>query len=532
MNYSILLGLLVIYLGLTVLLAYIAYRRTNSSKDYLIAGGDTHPFLMAMAYGSTFISTAAIVGFGGAAGVYGMSLLWLTFMNIFVGIFIAFIVYGKRTLTIGKQLGARTFPEFMGLAFQSSFIQKFSALIIIVAMPIYAAAVMIGAGRFLEHLLNIDYTLAILGFSVIVALYVISGGLKGVFYNDALQGSIMFFGMVTLLIMTYGKLGGVINAHKALASLTSLVPQGLAAKGQVGWASMPVFGSEIWWIVVSTLVMGVGIGVLAQPQLIVRYLTVSGIRQLNRAVLIGGIFILSSTGVAFLVGALSNVYFYQTKGIISLQAVTDAVTKQPNVDNIIPLFVNQALPEWFGYLFMLTLVAAAMSTLSGQFHIIGTSLCHDLYRSSSLALNRIAILIALAISVYLALKLPVSIIAIATAIFFGICAAAFLPAYTASLYWPKVGKKAASASMVVGFSSSLLWMAFIHAKEAQALGLAKLLFGRATLLSFPWIVVDPIIIALPISIITLILVHVFVEIPQQITEKKELDNTLTALSGE
>ncbi len=512
MNVSILTVLLAVYLGVTALLAYLAYNRTRSSSDYLIAGGKAHPFLMAMAYGSTFISTSAIVGFGGAAGMFGMSLLWLTFMNVFVGIFIAFVIYGKRTLVLGKKLEVSTFPELMGRHYQSGFIQKFSAAVIIVAMPLYASAVMIGAGRFLEQLLQINYSIAIMIFSLIVALYVISGGLKGVFYNDALQGSIMFAGMVTLMIMTYQRLGGIIPAHEALSKMASLVPEALVAQGHLGWTAMPALGSQLWWVVVSTLVMGVGIGVLAQPQLIVRYLSVKGPKQLNQAVLIGGIFILASTGVAFTVGALSNVFFHQTQGVISIAAVVNPLTGQANVDQIIPLFVSLAMPEWFGYLFMLTLLAAAMSTLSGQFHIIGTSLCHDLYRNTSLIFNRLAIIIALIISVYLALSLPISIIAVATAIFFGICAATFLPAYTAALFFPGVGKTAAKSSMIAGLSTSLIWMAFFHAKEASALGLASFLFGRDTLLGFPWVVVDPIIIALPVSIVTIIVAHQVVKV--------------------
>lgn len=91
---SLLIG---IYLAVTVGLGYLGYRKTRSNADYLIAGGQAHPFLMAMAYGSTFISTAAIVGFGGAASVYGMGILWLTFCNIFIGIFLAFVLFGKRT---------------------------------------------------------------------------------------------------------------------------------------------------------------------------------------------------------------------------------------------------------------------------------------------------------------------------------------------------------------------------------------------------------------------------------------------------
>ncbi|QGU00074.1 Sodium/proline symporter [Candidatus Syntrophocurvum alkaliphilum] len=506
MKYELLLAILLAYICVTILLAYIAYKRTKSSTDYLIAGGQTHPFLMAMAYGSTFISTAAIVGFGGAAGVYGLSLLWLTFCTVFFGIFIAFVVYGKKTLYIGRILGAQTFPELMGLRYNSTFIQKFSALVISLAMPLYAAAVIIGAGRFLEQIAAINYTSAILIFAVVVAAYVISGGLKGVFYNDALQGTIMFVGMLILIIVTYNNLGGITAAHQALTNISTMVPENLAASGHQGWTSMPAFGSEIWWVVVSTLVLGVGIGVLAQPQLIVRYLTVKGPKQLNQAVVIGGVFTFFMTGVAFVVGALSNVYFMETLGKISLFAVVDPISGVPNIDNIIPLYVSSAMPEWFGYLFMLTLLAAAMSTLSSQFHVIGTSLCHDLFNYSSLTINRLAIIASLLISVYLALKLPLSIIAIATAIFFGICAATFLPAYTAALFWPRATKIGVIASMLSGFSISVLWMTFVHANEATALGISKILFGRDTLLEFPWVVVDPIVISLPLSAVVLIMV--------------------------
>jgi Na+/pantothenate symporter len=56
-------------------------------------------------------------------------------------------------------------------------------------------------------------------------------------------------------------------------------------------------------------VFGVGIGVLAQPQLVVRFMTAKDNTSLNRAILVGGPFILMMTGVAFTVGALTNVYF-------------------------------------------------------------------------------------------------------------------------------------------------------------------------------------------------------------------------------
>lgn len=507
-----------IYLLATVVLGYVAYRRTKSEKDYLIAGGNIHPFLMALAYGSTFISTSAIVGFGGTAGMFGMSLLWLTFANIFVGIFLAFVFFGKRTLIMGRSLNAHTFPEFLGRRYESTFIQKYAAAIVTITMPLYAAAVMIGGSRFLEQTLNINYNVAVWVFALFVAAYVMTGGLKGVIYTDALQGSIMFIGMIVLLVITYSKLGGPLAAHQALTDISSQLPASLSQKGHLGWTSMPAFGSEYWWVVVSTLVMGVGIGVLAQPQLIVRYLTVKGPRELNRAVVVGGVFILMMTGVAFVVGALTNVYFAETIGQLSLTASIDPATNAPNVDRIIPLFVNSAMPSWFTYLFMLTLLSAAMSTLSGQFHAIGTSISRDLYIGAkepkareTLLINRLGLILGLVLTVWLTFKLPPGIIAVATAIFFGVCAASFLPAYAAGLYWPRATKAGAIASMLVGSVTSLFLTAFIYAKGSSSLGISTALFGKATLAVFPWTVIDPLVIALPLSAVTMVGVSLFTE---------------------
>ena len=100
------------YLIVVIYLGFLGYMRTKSASDYLIAGRQIHPFVMALSYGATFISTSAIVGFGGVAGLFGMSVLWLTFLNIFVGIFIAFVFFAPRARRMGHYLDAHTFPEF------------------------------------------------------------------------------------------------------------------------------------------------------------------------------------------------------------------------------------------------------------------------------------------------------------------------------------------------------------------------------------------------------------------------------------
>lgn len=75
------LGLSVlVYLMVIFYLGWVVYKKTKNTDDYMIAGRKIHSYVLALSYGATFISTSAIAGFGGAAGVLGMGFLWLTFM--------------------------------------------------------------------------------------------------------------------------------------------------------------------------------------------------------------------------------------------------------------------------------------------------------------------------------------------------------------------------------------------------------------------------------------------------------------------
>ncbi len=602
-----------IYLFFVIYLGWLGFKQTKTASDYLIAGRGVHPFVMALSYGATFISTSAIVGFGGVAGMFGMSLLWLTFLNIFIGIFISFVFLGGRTRKMGHHLGAHTFPELLGRRFKSKFIQVFAGLVIFLFIPLYAAAVLIGGCEFIATKFAIDYKVALLVFSVIIAAYVVIGGLKGVMYSDALQGSIMFIGMIVLLVWTYSTLGGVTAAHTELAEMNNL-PSLFGKMGFNGWMAMPEAGFgeskyDLWWIIISTITLGVGIGVLAQPQLAVRFMTVKSKRELNRAVLIGGVFILVMTGVAFVVGSLSNLYFYKHEKVVGTIVSTtekvgviakkerDLVKKIPcrlihidttgngeadinivaaghdvvtpdgatipfsklmpaaeinelgdgrvevypranaylraliktsggewmfNTASIIPTFVTQSMPGWFGLIFLLTLLSAAMSTLSSQFHAVGTSIGRDVYEQvtgrhgKSVTITRVGIIIGIIFAVIVSTYARGGFfIARATAIFFGLCASAFLPAYVGALFFKKMTKKAAIWSMIVGFVVTAIWLVFFKDKEARALGICHAIFEKhSLLLDKPnWSVVDPIIIALPISIIVAIVVSMMTKPP-------------------
>ncbi len=507
-----------LYVLFMALFAYLGYKKTKNSNDYLLAGKDINPIVMALSYGATFISTSAIVGFGGAAGQYGMGLLWLTVLNLIVGVFIAFVVFGKRTRELGHRLGTATMPELFARRFDCKFMQGYAGLLIFIFMPIYNAAVLKGIVDYISKFLSVDFNTTLIVISILAALFVVTGGLKGVMYADAFQGTVMFVGMAFLIFYTYSMLGGIVNANTALTRLTGMpgVAEQTAALTKIGfsgWTSMPKAGSPLWFNIVTTLVAGVGIGALAQPQLSVKFMTVKSGRELNRAMLSGGIFILFMTGVAFTVGALANVAFYNATGQIALKAAGSN-------DGIIPVFIKTFLPQWFGGFFLILLMAAAISTANGLLHTMGTALGRDFLKQSlnlktrTVTLTRISMVIGLVISVALAyfsnkLDVSMAIIAIGTSMFYGLCAAAFLPTYIAALYFKTFPRRAALTSMVTGSAISLFWMFFVQEKTAGSLQVCRLLFNTTSIVKNTFLqtlsMVDALVVALPLSMIAAII---------------------------
>ncbi|MCL2143242.1 MAG: sodium:solute symporter family protein, partial [Methanomassiliicoccaceae archaeon] len=448
---------------------------------------------------------------------YGMMMIWLVFLNLFAGLMIAFIVFGKRTRRLNVKLGALTFADFLGKRFKSPFIRVLTAIIVLVGMPIYCAAVLLGGVNFLVATdIGITKDMAILLISVVVLVYVAYGGIIAVMYNDALQAGIMFIGMAVILVVTYFVLskdyGSFSGIHEALTDLwqnrggaydPAAIPDNV--QGVRGWNIFPEFASNAWIYGVSTLLMGVGIGALAQPQLAARFMTAKDSKTLNRSMIVGAVFILMIVGTAYTVGALTNLYFADN----GFSNAMDAVGW--NVDKVIPEFVNKifggmgAWGEMFVIIFILGLLCAAISTIGALLHTMGASAGHDLWseaerkfkrievKKPSLTITRIATVAMMVVVILLAYLMPPSIIAKATSVFMGLTAAALLPAYTYAVYAKaEPNTSAAKLSMVVGSIVWLVWALFVNVSIGGMIGTPIIASGQL-------VYVDPLIVALPIS---------------------------------
>lgn len=520
----------VVFLIVTLVLGWYGYKNTRNNEEFLLGRNKAGPVIIALSYGATFLSASAVIGFGGQAAVHGMSVMWLCFLNLFVGLIVAFLIFGGPTRRKGRALGASTYADLLGKIFKSKGIRAFTAILIIVMMPIYAAAVLKGGVNSLAVITGLTeyYDYILIALAVIVAVYVVYGGIIAVMYNDAFQAAIMFIGMVVILVVTYSYFGGVTAGNSALDGLwdQSIVDIGNIGvqDGFNGWTSFSDFGSKEWLTVVTTFLLGVGIGALTQPQLAVRFMSAKNDRDLNKSLIVGSVFMLAIVGSAYTVGALSNVYFMDHYGMTAFEYISQMGL---GTDFIIPeyileLFSTISFGDIFVSLFLLSLVCAAISTISALLHTIGAAGGYDLYTlwknkkghmtgdSQSVNLNRVVIVLVMVLTVVYCYMMPNDIIAKATSVFMGITAAALLPAYFHGLYSKNPCRKAAITSMVVGTVVYLFFALFINSGTSIFLPICELLTGQSVL--FPDSILastDALVIAFPASIIAMVIALVY-----------------------
>jgi len=533
---TIFIPMMVLFIAVTIILGLYGYRNTKKNQHFLLGRNKATSALIALSYGATFLSTSAIIGFGGQAATHGLTLLWLCFLNLALGLLVPFIIFGPRVRRIGRALGASTFADLLGKIFKSKGIRGFTAMLIIIMMPIYAAAVLKGGVNALAVTTGMMdmYDVVLIIVAIIVGLYVVYGGIIAVMYNDVLQAAVMLAGMVIILAVTLYVLPGGLSGSM---STLSTMPMPGTLPGATTLTGVPSFLSKEWWLVVSTFLLGVGIGAMTQPQLVARFMSAKDDKMLNRSLMIGSIFILVIVGIAYTVGALTNVYFQPQGG--SFFYVTKTLGK--GVDFIIPQYVLEVFSgikygDIFICAFIMSLLCAAISTLSALMHTIGAAGGHDAYTvfktrkrkgvsmaatdedgapvekkdQHSLKVNRSVTAIAMVLVVVYCYLMPNDIIAKATSLFMGMTAAALLPLMSYGLFAKNPKKKVVIPSLIVGTTAYVLWALFINSGSAVFLPICKMLTGNPVLFMEGTLrYVDALVIALPLSAITLAIMYFF-----------------------
>ena len=440
-------AVLIIYFAILFGIGIVASRRIRSLKDYYLGGKNLGPWVAAFSARATGESGWLILGVTGMGAMMGVSAFWVVIGEV-LGVFISWQFMAKKFKRLADEYDAITIPDYLVGRFQSTSnkLRIVAATVLSVFVIIYVSAQIDITGKTFETFLGINYYGgALLGFAIVL-IYIFVGGFLAVAWSDFFQGTLMFFGLVALPVVTIIVVdfpGGIFPA------LGKIDPDLLNIWGPGGFNMVNVATA----IGLATI----GLGFMGSPQVYVRFIAIRNEEELEKGKLVAVFYTLLTLSAAVFIGILGRVLFTgvgdSPENILGI-----------NAENVLPILVGSVLPMALVGLYIGVILAAVMSTIDSLLVVASSAVTRDFYQQifhpdmegeklTTLSRN-VTLVMAL---IALATAMIVSVISPDRTIFWfaifgwsGI-AATFCPTIILSLFWKDFTENGAIAAMIAGF---------------------------------------------------------------------------------
>lgn len=460
--------LLVVFFAVMIGVGLYSRKFAVDVNGFVLGGRSVGPWLTAFAYGTSYFSAVVFVGYAGQFGFkYGLSATWIGIGNAVIGSLLAWLVLGKRTRTMTKHIQATTMPDFFGKRYDSTSLKIAASIISFVFLIPYTASVYNGLSRLFEMAFEVPYTVCVVVMAALTCVYVILGGYMATAINDFIQGIIMLFGIIAVIVAVLNGQGGFTEAVFKLAEIESDIPATLGQKG----AFTSFFGPDLPNLL--GVVILTSLGTWGLPQMVHKFYAIKDEKAVKTGTIISTVFAIIVSGGCYFLGGFGRLFdspaIYKEDGSVIYDA-------------IIPEML-QNLPDIMIGIIIVLVLSASMSTLSSlvltssstlTLDVIKGHIVKDMDEKKQLLIMRILLVLFIVLSVVLAIN-PPTFIAQLMGISWGALAGAFLAPFMYGLYWKGVTKAGVWASFAcgVGITISNIFLKYIASPiNAGALAMA------------------------------------------------------------
>ena len=432
--------LTIIFLVVMVGVGLYSRKQASSVDGFVLGGRSVGPWLTAFAFGTSYFSAVVFVGYAGQFGwKYGLSSTWIGVGNAVIGSLLAWILLGRRTKLMTQHIESRTMPDFFGTRFQSQGLRVVASIIAFVFLIPYTAGVYKGISTLFEMGFGIPYEYCVVIMAILTAVYVILGGYKATAMNDFIQGIIMLFGIVAVIVAVIAAQGGL---SEAVSKLAVLPADGATEAGSGMFASW--FGPDPWGLL--GVVVLTSLGTMGLPQMVGKFYSITDESAIKRGTIISTVFAFIVAGGCYFLGGFGRLYdpVIGANGKIAFDSIVPAMlVTLPDV--LIALVVLLVLSAFMSTLAWLVLTSSSTMTLDliyrdkksldGEVEegAIDDVVAEKIERRK-VVIMRVLIVFFIAISLLIALN-PPTFIAQLMGISWGALAGAFLAPFMLGLYW-------------------------------------------------------------------------------------------------
>lgn len=407
-----------------------SFFRKNTIEDYFLASRNVPSWLVALSYGATISSGATFIGFAGLAYTSGVTALF-AIVGLTIGDHIGWIIAGNRIRQKGIETKAHTYPSLVGKLGEKDFpiVTVITAMLTVFFLGAYCAAQLVAGAKIGAALFEWDYNIFVFVGAFVLLAYCWAGGIRASIWTDAVQAIIIMVSLIILVVVAMNEIGG----FGALYSQLVAADPSLVDPFQVNLIS--VF---VGWL-------AFGIGVLGQPQLMVRHMVARSDECLLKARRIYLAWRWSVLLLATLVGFIARVMIPEIDGGFD-----------PELS--IPALWEDLLPPVLVGLLVAGLFSATMSTADSLLLAASSALTQHVFPQlrNSYVFARLGTVFVISLVVTIALLASQNVLSLVVLAWGGM-ASAVAPLVVLMLLGARPTQRLAVTMMVAGFGVAIYW---------------------------------------------------------------------------
>jgi len=475
------------------------WARASSTDEFYVAGGDIHPVANGMATAADWMSAASFISMAGLIAFlgYGGSVFLMGWTGGYVLLALLLAPYLRKH-------GTFTVPGFISDRYYSKTARVVAVVCLIIASVTYVIGQMKGIGVAFSRFLEVDYDQGLTIGMVIVFIYAVMGGMKGITYTQIAQYVIMIIAYTIPAIFISFMLTGNPIPQLGLGSTmedgTFLLDKLDQVVTDLGFKEYTT-NKRLSLLNMFFYTLSLMIGTAGLPHVIMRFFTVPSVKAARSSAGWALVFIAILYTTAPAVAAMARLNLIATiqpkkkinlayddrpswfrnwektgllkfedkndDGLIQYTAGED--NEMVKVDRDIMVLANPEiarLPNWVIALVAAGGLAAALSTAAGLLLAISSSISRDLLKGvfkpeisekEELAASRIAMAVSIVIAGYFGFN-PPDFAAGTVALAFGLAASSIFPALMMGIFSSTMNKEGAIAGMLAGIGITLLYV--------------------------------------------------------------------------
>ena len=446
--------------GLTLAITAWASRKGMSRSAMYAAEGKVSGGQNGLAIAGDFMSATTVLGVVGLFFTGGVDT-----MIYFITPPAAMCLILLWTAGPLRRLGRFTLGDVLVARLNEPKMRAFSGVSTIVISLIYLIAQLVGAGALISVLFGLTFNLSVIIVGALMAIYIVFGGMLAATWVQIIKACLLMVGVVIISAMAIGHAGGL---AALFAKATAMHPAGTGLY-RFGGMKLDPFSAI-------SLTVGLTMGVLGLPHLLIRFFTVPNEAAARRSMvtacaIIGFVFILTfaiigPASVAFITG---NPLFL---------APTGAVKGGPNM--VVIHLAHAVGGEVLMGAFSAVAFATILAVVAGLTIAIASATSHDIFHpkqsdpergeAKELWLFRIAAVVAAIVAVALAIVFQKENVAYLVALAMTVSASTNFPVIILSLYWRRLTSTGAMVGGLAGLISSVglivlspgVWVRVLH----------------------------------------------------------------------